>query len=146
MVIMVVFDKYDGRPFKTEDGKDFQDLAGKLVVPILRVREEFSKGNDNCSRTQFPLVVSYAITVRKSQGVMLFRAVCDISELSYVTISQVSRLDGLMMDGCAVPPRDPPTKVMQARLADYGSRLRNRFLEPLYQPRKEELGDMDCSI
>ena len=34
---------YDGLPFKTEDSEGFQDQAGKLVVPILRVREEFSK-------------------------------------------------------------------------------------------------------
>ena len=72
---------YDGPPFETEDSEGFQDQAGKLVVLILRVREKFIlEGNDNCSRTYFPLVMSYAITVYKSQGVTLSRTVCDISK------------------------------------------------------------------
>ena len=37
LVIMVIFKKYNGPPFQTE----ILDQAGKLVVPILRVRQEF---------------------------------------------------------------------------------------------------------
>ena len=140
-------DKYDGPLFQTENGEEFQDQADKLVVPILRVRQEFPlKGNDNFSRMQFLLVLLYVITVHKSQGVTLSRAVCDISErkfatgLSYVAISRVSRLDGLMMD---VPfnwdcvNRDSSTKARLARLADYDGRWRNA--------KPGRLGDM-CSI
>jgi len=71
------------------------------------------------SREQFPLVVSYAITVHKSQDVTLDKVVCDISGaefasgLRYVAVSRVSKLQGLMFD---VPfdrgrvCRDPPSR------------------------------------
>ena len=39
-VIIVVFKKYDGQPFQTEDGEEFLDQAGKLVV-LIRIRQEF---------------------------------------------------------------------------------------------------------
>ena len=123
LVIMVAFDKYQGPAFLTEDGEELRDEAGRLVVPILRVRQEFTLKNQACSREQFPLVVSYAITVHKSQGITLDKAVCDISGaefasgLHYVAVSRVSKLQGLMFD---VPfdrgrvCRDPPSRGKQA--------------------------------
>jgi hypothetical protein len=63
---MVAFDKYQGPAFLTEDGEELRDQAGRLVVPILRVQRELTLKNQACSREQFPLVVSYAITVHKS--------------------------------------------------------------------------------
>ncbi len=73
------------------------------MVPILRVRQDFMVGANSCYREQFPLLVSYAITVHKSQGITLDKVVCDISAaefasgLSYVAVSQVKTLDGLCL-------------------------------------------------
>ncbi|EAQ89410.1 hypothetical protein CHGG_06029 [Chaetomium globosum CBS 148.51] len=93
LVIMVALDKYTGPPYYTRD-VELQDGQGRLVVPILQVRQDFTLKNKTCSRTQFPLVVAYAITVHKSQGITLPKVVCDISErefasgLSYVAVSR----------------------------------------------------------
>ncbi|EAQ91836.1 hypothetical protein CHGG_00071 [Chaetomium globosum CBS 148.51] len=62
--------------------------------------DDFMVGADSCSREQFPLLVSYAITVHKSQGITLDKVVCDISApefasgLSYVAVSRVKTLGG----------------------------------------------------
>jgi ATP-dependent DNA helicase PIF1 len=55
------------------------------------------------SRTQFPLVLSWAMTIHKSQGCTLKRAVCDIGSdifspaQAYVAISRVERASGLFL-------------------------------------------------
>jgi ATP-dependent exoDNAse (exonuclease V) alpha subunit len=52
----------------------------------------------------FPVVLAYAITVHKSQGLTLDRAVLDISKkdfavgLTYMVISRVRTVDSLMID------------------------------------------------
>jgi hypothetical protein len=66
-VIMVAFDDYDGPGFTMPSGETLR-REGKLVVPILRVRQDFMVGTNSCARAQFPLLVSYAITVHKSQA------------------------------------------------------------------------------
>jgi hypothetical protein len=102
-VIMVAFDHYDGPAFTMPTGEPLR-REGKLVVPILRVRQGFRVGANSCSRAQFPLLVSYAITVHKSQGITLDKVVCDISApefaagLSYVAVARVKTLDGLMFE------------------------------------------------
>ena len=61
-------------------------------------------GANSCYREQFRLLVSYAITVHKSQGITLDKIVCDISApefasgLSYVVISRVKTLGGLIFE------------------------------------------------
>ncbi|EAQ86310.1 hypothetical protein CHGG_07563 [Chaetomium globosum CBS 148.51] len=154
LVIMVALDKYTGPPYYTRD-VELQDGQGRLVVPILQVRQDFTLKNKTCSRTQFPLVVAYAITVHKSQGITLPKVVCDISErefasgLSYVAVSRASRLDGVMFD---VPfdrsrvNRDPPTAAMQRKLADYERRWKARLLEPLYRPSNVEASDTESYV
>ena len=59
LVIMVAFDRYQGPAFLTEEGEELRDQAGRLAVPILRVRHDFTLKNQTCSREQFPLVVFY---------------------------------------------------------------------------------------
>jgi ATP-dependent exoDNAse (exonuclease V) alpha subunit len=95
--ILVKFDKYTGPAF-------FLQPELSNVVPIFQVTRDFLYGNVACTRKQFALIVAYSITVHKSQGMTLDKAVLDISQrdfaagLSYVAVSRVKRLDGLMFD------------------------------------------------
>lgn len=96
-VIMMVMDQYTGPSYLTTDD-------GREVVPILPVKRDFFLGTSACTRTQFPLMASYAITVHKSQSITVDKMVTDLSErdfqtgLSYVAVSRVKTLDGLMID------------------------------------------------
>ncbi|KAJ0125961.1 hypothetical protein HZ326_30936 [Fusarium oxysporum f. sp. albedinis] len=96
-VIMMEFDKYNGPVFLTTPD-------GKKIVPILSVERDFLIGATLCARTQFPLIVCYAITVHKSQSITEDMIVTDLScrdfqtGLSYVAVSRVKTLEGLMLD------------------------------------------------
>ncbi|KAF5128363.1 ATP-dependent DNA helicase pif1 [Metarhizium anisopliae] len=96
-VIMMEFDKYSGPVFLTTPD-------GRKIVPILPVDRDFLIGSILCSRTQFPLIVCYAITVHKSQSITEDVIVTDLScrdfqtGLSYVAVSRVKTLQGLMLD------------------------------------------------
>jgi ATP-dependent exoDNAse (exonuclease V) alpha subunit len=102
-IVMVAFDDYSGPAFTMPCGEELR-RGEKLVVPILRVRQDFIVGANYCYREQFPLLVSYAITVHKSQGITLDKVVCDVSApefasgLSYVAVSRVKTLGGLMFE------------------------------------------------
>lgn len=94
-VILCKFDNYDlERPTYGDTG----------AVPIFQKQSKFEYNNCNCSRTQFPLRVAYAITVYKSQGLTLPRVVLNFSKkdfapgLSYVALSRVKKLDGIMFE------------------------------------------------
>ncbi|KAF5139516.1 ATP-dependent DNA helicase PIF1 [Metarhizium anisopliae] len=96
-VIMMEFDKYGGPVFLTT-------TDGRKIVPILPVDRDFLIGATLCTRTQFPLIVCYAITVHKSQSITEDMIVTDLScrdfqtGLSYVAVSRVKTLAGLMLD------------------------------------------------
>ncbi|KID81004.1 ATP-dependent DNA helicase PIF1 [Metarhizium guizhouense ARSEF 977] len=96
-VIMMEFDKYSGPVFLTT-------ADGRKIVPILPVERDFLIGATRCTRTQFPLIVCYAITVHKSQSITEDVIVTDLScrdfqtGLSYVAVSRVKTLQGLMLD------------------------------------------------
>jgi len=130
-VIMVAFDDYDGPGFTMPSGETLR-REGKLVVPILRVRQDFMVGTNPCSRAQFPLLVSYAITVHKSQGITLDKVVCNISApefaagLSYVAVSRVKTLGGMMFENPFDRNRvyrELPLSAMRLKLADHAVRL-----------------------
>lgn len=100
------------------------------VVPILPSTRDFFRGSAACQRVQFPLAVAHAVTVHKSQGLTIDRAVMDISSrehqsgLTYVAVSRVKSLQSIMFDTSfdlqslqRPPGRDShPTR---ARLADW---------------------------
>lgn len=74
-------------------------------MPIFRSFRDYVYKNADCQRVQFPLVIAYAITVHKSQASTLEKVVLDIgtkefvSGLTYVALSRVKSLAGLMFDG-----------------------------------------------
>lgn len=93
LAIMVEFDQYKG-PF-------FEDTN---TVPIFTSTTKYQVNNQDCERTQFALSVAYAITIHKSQGLTLSKAVLNLEEkdfrpgLSYVGISRVIARKGLLFE------------------------------------------------
>ena len=90
---MMGVDKYSGPVFLTTPD-------GRKVVPIVPVEMDFLIGATRCTRTQFPLIICYAITVHKSQSTTEDMIVTDLSGgdfqtgLSHVAVSRVKTLDG----------------------------------------------------
>jgi ATP-dependent DNA helicase PIF1 len=93
--ILVAFDGYSGPVFPGCD-------AG--IVPVFARTGRFEYHGISCSRTQFPLQLAYAITVHKSQGLTLSKAVMNLATkehalgLSYVAVSRVKSLQGLLFE------------------------------------------------
>ena len=69
---------------------------GTPIVPIVSFTVRWqSKSGKQCLRTQFPLRVAYAVTIHKSQGMTLNKAVVELGNydftrgLTFVAISRV---------------------------------------------------------
>ena len=94
-VILVKFDGYTGPAFPD---------CGDRIVPIYPVNRQFDFKGMNCSRTQFPLRLAYAITVHKCQGMSLSAAVINLSQkehclgFSYVAVSRVRTIGGIVFE------------------------------------------------
>ena len=73
-------------------------------MPIFRSTKEFVHSSTVYQRIQFPLTVAYAITIHKSQGITVDKAVLNLVKkdftpgLLYVAVSRVKTLDSLMFE------------------------------------------------
>ena len=110
-----------------EDGPClFRDNDNRPVVPILPITRTWEKGSRKHSRTMFPVVLAYAISIHKSQGLTLKRIVIDILKqhfqtgLTYVGISRVKELAGIMFDRYFDISRflGKPNDICQLRMED----------------------------
>lgn len=78
------------------------EFGYKVTVPIFRSKRPFYRGGQEHYREQFPIRVAFAITVYKAQGIILDKAVVDItvrefaSSLRYVAMSRVKTLQSIM--------------------------------------------------
>ena len=90
--IMMRWDNYTG-PCLTNE-----------LFPLTPVTRHWTDKGVNCTRTQFPICLAWAITIHKSQGMTLTKAVIDIGEkeyapgLTYVAFSRVKTWDGIAVD------------------------------------------------
>ena len=55
------------------------------TVPIVPIRRSWMTGGATCSRLQFPLKLTWAVTIHKAQGLTLSKAVIDVGSKEFCT-------------------------------------------------------------
>ena len=94
-VIIVEFPDYTGKPLLGE--------KYPKCIPIVPFTAQSMYRGKMRSRTQFPLRLCWAMTIHKSQGLTIDRAVIDIGKsdigigMTYVALSRLKALDGLFL-------------------------------------------------
>lgn len=88
LCVMVHFEKFNGPTINNS-------------VPIGPTEAKWISNGQDCKRVQFPLLVAFAITIHKAQGLTLDTVVLDIGDkernlgLAYVAFSRVKTIQGL---------------------------------------------------
>jgi ATP-dependent exoDNAse (exonuclease V) alpha subunit len=78
IAVLISFDNYKGPTIAS--------LESKRVIPIASIRCTWnSKSEAICSRLQIPVYLVWAITVHKSQGLMLQKAIIDFGDKEFTT-------------------------------------------------------------
>lgn len=91
LCILVKFEKYSG-----------PTLYGDSI-PIMPIISSFKRQETSCTRKQFPVMLGYAVSIHRSQGITIDKAIVDIGSnefqvgLTYVALSRVKTLDGLLI-------------------------------------------------
>lgn len=112
---MVKFDHYSGPTL--HDG----------MVPIAPVRRRWYTAGQQCTRTQLPLKLAWAVTIHKAQGLTLNKVVINIGKkefstgLTFIACSRVRRLNDIIFD--------PPFSFDRLTTLSTSSRLHERMQE-----------------
>lgn len=129
-VVFVNFPGYTGPPSpETWEGID------PSWVPIVPVKVEWDREGTTCWHRQLPLVPAWGITIHKSQGLSLHRAVIDLGEkefvpgLAFVAISRVRTLAGVAFKNYFPMARLLRPNVSEAMLALQDDNIRRSNLE-----------------
>lgn len=93
--VLIAFNRYSSLVFLGCDAS---------IVLVFANLSRFDYRGVACTRRQFPLRLAYGITVHKSQGLTLSKAVMNLARkehalgLSYVAVSRVKTLQGLLFE------------------------------------------------
>ena len=67
----------------------YRNEKNQPIIPRFASTREFLEGVNPCTRSQFPLTIPFAITVHKSQGLTMQKAVVDISRPQFTPRSEL---------------------------------------------------------
>ena len=87
--------------FPTYKGPSFLPEISDCLVPVFPVRRDWMSGKVSYSRTMFPLLLAYSMTIHKSQGVTMQRVMINVGDrefacgLTYTGVSRVRSLTDL---------------------------------------------------
>ena len=107
----------------------------RIVEPcsIERVRSKFMlKKSFYVYRKQFPLILAFAVTIHKCQGLSLNSAIIDLSQkvfspgMAYVALSRVRSLNGVYLTHF-----DPASIIVSSRCLEEVNRLRSKYRNDL---------------
>ena len=144
LCLLLHFESYTGPPI----GFDLPGIDSSKIVPVYpsrrsQVQPSTSTRTSGRWRQQFPVSLAYAITIHKSQGMTLDRAVVDVKSrgfprplgLLYVALSRVRRLQDLMFFTDITLDDLQPRVSMQVerRLMDEQRRRSQILMPPLHR-------------
>ena len=85
------------------DGPALLDIEQK-IVPIFPVQYNFELNRQICNRSQFPIILAYAIIIYKSQNITLDKVRLNLLAkdftpgLTYIAVSRVKTFGGLLFE------------------------------------------------
>ena len=87
--------------FPAYKGPSFMPEVSDHLVPVFPVQRDWMSGKESYSRTAFPLLLAYSMTIHRSQGVTMDRIMINIGDrefacgLTYTAVSRVRSLKDL---------------------------------------------------
>lgn len=140
IAVLVDFPNYSGPPF-------FEDRP--ICIPIPPILSEWTSGSNQLSRQQLPLLLRFAMTIHKSQGQTLEKAVIDLGRTefaagcTFVAVSRLRKLQDALFEPMSFQrlqgiSRGKNLKVRineEKRLQQLSNQLETQYLSALSLPQ-----------